>query len=65
MMKQRIWGAAVLLATLGFLGGCEYEGPAERAGEKVDHTVEDLKDSVDPRGPAEKAGEAVDDALNK
>lgn len=56
----------MLLAPLLGLGvGCESQGPAERAGEKIDQGVQDAKDALDPRGPAEKAGAAVDKAADK
>ncbi|MGH7966397.1 MAG: hypothetical protein ACRERD_31990 [Candidatus Binatia bacterium] len=41
------------------LGGCEQEGPAERAGEKVDEAVGAAK------GPMEQTGEAMDKAAEK
>jgi hypothetical protein len=44
------------------LGGCEREGPAERAGEKVDQAVEDLGKA---EGPAERAGEKADKAVDE
>lgn len=68
-MKTRLLKHAALgllcLPLLGLAVGCESQGPAERAGEKVDRAVEDAKDAVDPRGPAEKAGAAVDNAADK
>jgi len=42
------------------LGGCEQEGPAERAGEKVDEALEG-----GTKGPMEKAGEEMDKAGEK
>lgn len=42
------------------LGGCEQEGPVEKAGEKVDEALEG-----GTKGPMEKAGEAVDKAAEK
>jgi len=59
--------AAVLAAgTFTFTAtGCKEKGPAEKAGEKVDKTVDKMKDAVDPKGPAEKAGEKIDKALDK
>jgi hypothetical protein len=56
--------AATLVAgsALSF-SGCERQGPAERAGEQLDRTVEDAKDKLDPAGPAEKAGEKLDRAV--
>jgi hypothetical protein len=47
---------------LSFIG-CERQGPAERAGEQLDRTVEGVKDKLDPAGPAEKAGEKLDRAV--
>ena len=44
--------------------GCHHEGPAERAGKKIDKAVDDAKDAVDPDGPAEDAGEKVDRAVD-
>ena len=67
-MKNRlIWSAALLFATIipMAMTGCESEGPAENAGEKIDQAGQDLKNAVNPQGPGEKAGAAVDDALNK
>ena len=54
----------VMLASGAFvLTGCPEKGPAEKAGEKVDETVDKVKEAVDPSGPAEKAGEKIDEAL--
>jgi hypothetical protein len=65
-LKNRlIWGLAVLFVGLAPLSGCQGEGPAENAGEKIDQAGRDLKDAVNPPGPVEKAGRAVDDAVNK
>ncbi len=44
-------------ATL-FITGCEQQGPAERAGEKVDESVEKAGDKV------EQAGENIKDSAN-
>lgn len=44
--------------------GCERKGPAERTGEKLDRTIEEMKDKLDPAGPAEKAGKKVDRAVD-
>jgi hypothetical protein len=56
------------LAVLTF--GCDSQGPAEKAGEKVDQSVEDTKDALEEasdkitgKGPAEKAGEKIDEAV--
>jgi hypothetical protein len=45
--------------------GCN-EGPAERAGERVDEAARDLRDTVDPpSGPVEAAGRKIDDATGR
>ena len=56
--------AAVLLGVVVPFAGCEAEkGPAERAGQAIDKSVQDVKDAVTNPGPAEKAGRAVDKAV--
>ena len=45
----------LLAATL--LAGCK-DGPAERAGERIDKAV----DKLSGKGPAEKMGERIDEA---
>lgn len=49
------------LAGTVFLGvaGCDRQGPAERAGEKVDHAVDTLKN-----GGEEPASDKVEDAAH-
>lgn len=34
------------LVVLALLAACEREGPAERAGEKIDRAAEDIRDAV-------------------
>jgi hypothetical protein len=55
-------GLAIGGATL--LGGCREEGPAERAGERVDRSIDRMGDKIDPDGPGEEAGEKLDRALD-
>ena len=60
-------GLVTVLMTGGTLlaTGCvEKKGPVQRAGERLDRTVENMKDAVDPPGPAEKAGRKVDRAVD-
>jgi gas vesicle protein len=60
-----------LIAIIGLaaaLSACDKPGPAERAGEKIDNTVEQARDKVEDivepsEGPAEKAGENIDEAV--
>ncbi|HEV8714721.1 MAG TPA: hypothetical protein VGX03_18060 [Candidatus Binatia bacterium] len=47
------------------LGGCEREGPMERAGKKMDEAVEDLREATKKEGPAERAGEKIDKAAEE
>ena len=44
--------------------GCREKGPAEKAGEQVDRTIDEIEDALDPKGPAEKAGEKIDRAID-
>jgi hypothetical protein len=62
--KTLLTSLAMILLTLG-LSACEQEGPAERAGEKVDAAAERAKGAVDPQGPAERAGEKADEAMER
>jgi len=59
---------SISLAVLTF--GCESQGPAEKAGEKIDKSIESTKDALEEatdkitgKGPAEKTGEKIDEAL--
>ena len=50
----------VLCASLMFtvFTGCEQEGPAEKAGEKIDEAVENAGEAM------EEAGEEIQDGMN-
>jgi hypothetical protein len=52
-------GLACTLA-LGLSAGCTKRGPAERAGEKIDHTVDTIKN-----GGHEPLGDSIKDDVNK
>ena len=59
---------SITLAVFTF--GCDSQGPAEKAGEKVDQSIESTKDALEEasdkitgKGPVEKAGEKIDEAL--
>ncbi len=52
------------------LAGCSSEGPAEKAGKKIDasvdsikKSVEELSDKVSNKGTAQKIGEKIDDSV--
>lgn len=51
--------AAAALAAAFTLAACEHEGPAERAGKKIDKAAEDAGDAV------KDAGDKVKDAVDK
>ena len=50
----------VVLTCFFLLIGCS-EGPAEKAGKKVDTAYEKTKDTLQNKGDAEKAGEKLDE----
>lgn len=51
---SRFQKVIIIIASIFFIGigviGCEQEGPAERAGEKVDEGVEDMKEKGEELG---------------
>jgi hypothetical protein len=64
MTKSIVIGAmALTLAASGItLSGC-HEGPAEKAGERIDGKTSGAKDKLTPDGPAEEAGKKIDRAV--
>jgi len=62
-----------VLTSLLILNGCDNQGPAERAGERVDRSVQDIKEKANalfddpaaPPGPAQEAGKALDEARER
>lgn len=64
------YAVLAVLTSLLILNGCDNQGPAERAGERVDRSVQDIKEEAnalfdDPAaqpGPAQEAGKALDEA---
>ena len=63
MRFLRTIALVAVCASAGVLTGCvSHEGPAEKAGEKLDSAKDKLSDTLDPKGPAQKAGRAVDRA---
>jgi hypothetical protein len=57
--ETRLVAFVAVLLTLG-LASCERQGPAERAGEKVDHAVDTIKN-----GGKEPASDKLEDARDK
>ena len=54
---QSIITVLMMIVLMVGLSGCTKEGPAEKAGKKIDKTVEKAGDQI------EKAGEKVHDAV--
>lgn len=63
-MESLRWVVIVVGLTVGLalIAGCE-QGPAQKAGEKVDRAVGE--DRIFSKGPAEKAGRKVDKAVDE
>lgn len=54
------------LVFLAFFSACEEQGPAERAGEKIDETVEKTQEKMEEAGEAmEEKVEQVGEKLEK
>jgi hypothetical protein len=60
MPRTTVLLAVICALMLGVAGGCSKRGPAERAGEKVDHTVDTLKN-----GGHEPVGDSIKDDVDK
>jgi hypothetical protein len=56
------FGAFAIALLLG-LAACREEGPAEKAGRKVDEAIEDIRHGDE--GVLERAGREVDEALDE
>lgn len=55
-----------LAVTLIGLLGCQEKGSAEKAGERVDEIIDNVKDGENPlkqKGTMEKVGESIDDTI--
>jgi uncharacterized protein YjbJ (UPF0337 family) len=65
LKKLSVLSVGLLLAA--GLVACEQKGPAEKAGEKIDQTVEKaqekIEDATKPEGPMEKAGKKIDETV--
>jgi hypothetical protein len=74
-MQRKMIPTLLLIAALSLTivtFGCESQGPAEKAGEKIDESIEATKDTLEEaadnitgKGPAEKAGEEIDETIEK
>jgi hypothetical protein len=59
MIRTTVLAGLACAIALGS-AGCDNRGPMEKAGEKVDHTVDTLKN-----GGHEPVGDSIKDDLNK
>jgi hypothetical protein len=59
MKSARLLATLILAVVLGLgLGACERKGPAERAGERIDETVEETGEWIEETG--ERARETTE-----
>lgn len=72
-MSKKFKKTLVIVLAIALLGigvaACEKEGPAEKAGEKIDQTLEDAKDKAKDMGnrvedAVEEAGDKVEKATD-
>jgi hyperosmotically inducible protein len=59
-ISTMLFPVAVSIALMLGAVGCEQEGPAERAGEKIDHAAERAGDKIEQA--SEKAADKIEDA---
>lgn len=74
-MQKKFIHTLLLITSLSLMVltfGCESQGPAEKAGEKIDQSIENTKDALEEasnkitgKGPAEKAGEKIDETFGE
>ncbi len=58
--------AALAVTALIGLAACEHQGPAERAGSKLDKAGQSIGDTIDPpKGPAQSVGRSIDRTLGQ
>ena len=62
---KRYLVSVVAILCIGIIG-CQEKGSAQKAGERADEIVDNIKKGDDPlkkKGPMEKMGDSVDDAV--
>lgn len=65
-MAFRVLTLALVLIAAVFVSGCEEKGPAERAGEKIDHAFSEAKEKAEEAGKkVEEAGQRIDEAVRE
>lgn len=65
-MPLRVPALALILIAAVFACGCEKKGPAEKAGEKIDHAYSEAMEKAEEAGEKiEEAGEKIEEALEE
>ena len=65
-MTARTLALTLILVAAVFAYGCEEKGPAEEAGEKIDHAYSEAKEKAEEAGrKMEEAGEKIEEALEE
>ena len=65
-MTARTRCLTLILVTAVFSYGCEEKGPAEEAGEKIDHAYSEAMEKAEDAGrKMEEAGEKIEEALEE
>lgn len=65
-MTIRVTTLALILIAVVFATGCEEKGPAEKAGEKIDHAYSEALEKAEEAGEKiEEAGEKIEEALEE
>jgi hypothetical protein len=59
MIREKVPAIVLALLALG-IGACEKKGPVEKAGEKLDHVVDTVKN-----GGEETTGDKIQDSVDK
>jgi len=62
-MNKIILSVFLILSSLILVGCAEQQGPAERAGEKIDKGIQNSKDAVSDA--IEDAGDKIEDATDR
>lgn len=62
-MSKIYFAMAAALLALASVTSCEQEGGAERAGERIDETMEKTGDAMEDA--ADKTGDKLDDATDR
>jgi hypothetical protein len=65
-MVARVLALTLILVVAVFAHGCEKKGPAEKAGEKIDHAYSEAMEKAEEAGEKiEEAGEKIEEALEE